>query len=127
MNKKGKIITKEYLESHPNEIFVFGDNTLRIGKGGAAILRDEPNTYGFITKKYPTYADDAFYRPNEYIGIYAIEMSKLKLEIMKNPDKSYLISPLGSGLANRYRIFEEVIDPLLKNDLKNYKNVEFLW
>jgi hypothetical protein len=33
-------ITKKYLENHPNHIFVFGDNSLRQGKGGAASLRD---------------------------------------------------------------------------------------
>ena len=44
-------ITQKYLREHSNEIFVFGDNILRKGHGGAAALRNEPNTYGFITKK----------------------------------------------------------------------------
>lgn len=45
------IVTKQFLDNNPNAIFVFGDNLLRVGYGGAAILRDHPQTYGFITKK----------------------------------------------------------------------------
>ena len=90
---------------------------------GAAELRDEPNTFGFITKKYPSNPLESFYGPEQYLLIYALEMSKLKLEIINNPDKTYLISKLGAGLANRYKIFEKVIEP----NLKKCKNVEFLW
>jgi len=52
-------MTKEYLRAHPEVIFVFGDNLIHRGKGGAAKLRDEPNTYGFITKKYPNNIDSS--------------------------------------------------------------------
>jgi hypothetical protein len=46
-------IAREYLRSHPDHVFVFGDNLLGRGLGGAAALRREPNTFGFITKKRP--------------------------------------------------------------------------
>jgi hypothetical protein len=137
------IITAEYLRSHPNEIFVFGDNNLRKGKGGAAFLRDEKNVYGFITKKYPSNDDDSFYRPDEYENIYWEEIQKLRNHILifngrfmvdKNENiidtkeiyKIFLISKLGAGRANRYHIFEEVIEPNIKKDL-DYENVKFLW
>jgi len=122
-----KFITHEYLEKNPNHIFVFGDNTLRRGHGGAAILRSHTNTYGFITKKYPTYSNNAFYRIKEYKKIYDEEMQKLKTEIQNNPDKLYLISKLGGGLANKHNIFESVIEPNIKNDLQEFGNVEFLF
>ena len=121
------IITKDYLKSHQNEIFVFGDNTLHQGKGGAAALRNESNVYGFITKRYPNNDDKSFYKPVVYAEIYAIEIDKLKNAIESNQDKIFLISKLGAGLANRYNIFEKVIAKFIKNDLSAYKNVKFLW
>ena len=31
------------------KLFVFGDNTYRVGKGGTAAVRDEPNAMGVVT------------------------------------------------------------------------------
>ena len=53
-------------------------------------------------------------------------MGKLINEIINNPDKIYLISQLGGGLANRYKIYEEVVRPGLVK-LLPYKNVKFLF
>lgn len=121
------IITSEYLQAHPTEIFVFGDNTIRVGKGGAAILRDEPNTYGFITKKLPTADDAGFFKPWEYAEVYVKELAKLIEELKTNKDKTYLVSKLGAGLANRFYIWDQIIQPTLKPILGQYKNVRFLW
>lgn len=118
-------ITKSYLRQNPDHIFVFGDNLQRKGKGGAAKLRDEPNTYGFITKKAPNNNDGSFYKPEEYKDKFDFELRKLEKEIMNNPDKTFLISRLGGGLADKYNIREKVIEPGLTR-LKSYDNVVFL-
>lgn len=117
-----KYVTEEFLRSNPNVTFVFGDNLIRKGKGGAAVLRDEPNTYGFITKKYPNNQDESFYRPDEYLSIFYAELLQLAKEIEKNPERTYLISKLGGGLANKYGIYEEVIRTGLKK-LELFENV----
>ena len=44
----------------PNKIFIYGDNDLRTGLGGQAIIRNESNTLGIRTKKKPTHEKDAF-------------------------------------------------------------------
>jgi hypothetical protein len=119
-------ITKEYLRNHPNEIFVFGDNLQRAGLGGAAYLRNEPNTYGFVTKKLPNKKPASYYEPQEYAEIYWEEIDRLKKTIIANPNKIYLISKIGAGLANLNHIFELVIEPNIKNDL-DLPNVKFLW
>lgn len=106
-------ITREYLRANPNHVFVFGDNLLGIGKGGAALLRDEPNTYGFITKKAPNNRESSFYKPEEYKSVFVTELHRLVQEALKHPERTYLVSMLGSKLANRYRIWEEVILPAL--------------
>ena len=122
-----EFITREFLQKNPNSVFVFGDNLIRQGYGGAAKLRDMTNSYGFITKKLPDNRDESFYHPEEYVEVYTKQITKLREVIAANPDKEYLISKLGAGLANRYRIFEEVIEPVIKADLHDLKNVRFLW
>lgn len=120
-----KHITKEFLRENSNVVFVFGDNDLRYGKGGAAVLRDEPNTYGFVTKKEPNNKDSSFYRPEEYWPVFIREMNGLHREILSRPDKIFLLSRIGSGLANRYGIYEKIIVPGLEV-LRSLKNVVFL-
>lgn len=120
-------ITKEYLRKNPNHVLVFGDNTIHRGKGGAAILRDEPNTFGFITKKYPNNSPDSFYTPDEYMFVYGREIRILQNEVDQHPDDLFLIAKIGSNLANKYGIFEEIIEPNIKKDMSKYTNVKFLW
>ena len=45
--------TVEAVRNEPQRLFIFGDNTARIGKGGQAIIRDEPNALGVATKWFP--------------------------------------------------------------------------
>lgn len=125
-NFVGLHLTAKMLTENPSWVFVFGDNTQRSGLGGAAQLRYHPQSYGFITKRCPTYQDTAFYTPEEYQEVYKQELEKLKQEIINNPNKTFLISLLGAGLANKYKIFEKVIQPSIKTDL-DFPNVKFLW
>jgi hypothetical protein len=119
-------ITKNYLRSNPDHVFVFGDNLLHVGYGGAAALRDEPNSYGFITKKAPNNNDKSFYKPEDYLIVFDFELKKLKNHIECCPEKTFLISKIGAGLANRYNIWEKVIEPKILK-LEIYSNVKFLF
>lgn len=120
-------VTREYLEANPDKIFVFGDNLTRKGHGGAAELRDCENTYGFITKKFPSNVDSAFYSVEEYEPVFKKELEKLEACIQENSDKEFLISKLGSGLANKYLIFENVIYERLVELETKYDNVTLLF
>jgi hypothetical protein len=119
-------ITKQYLRENPDHVFVFGDNLLRYGCGGAAALRYESNSYGFVTKIKPDNNENSFYKPSDYYSIYRQEIIKLIDIVLQNPQKTYLISKLGAGLANKYLIWEQIIEPNIKIDL-NLPNVKFLW
>jgi hypothetical protein len=124
---KNFIMTKEFLDSNPKAIFVFGDNTIRKGYGGAAILRDHPQSYGFITKKYPDNEDESFYQPKEYAIVFFDELVKLREKIQDDPFKKFYISQLGGGLANKYNIWEKIIKSGLEKNLQEFTNVVFLW
>ncbi len=52
--------TPELLRANPNKLFLFGDNNTRTGKGGQAIIRDEPNAMGISTKLLPNNTPEAF-------------------------------------------------------------------
>lgn len=122
-----ELITAEWLRDHRDHIFVFGDNMKRIGKGGAAALRGEINTYGFITKKYPNNEDTSFFSLEEYLPIYETEIETLKEILSANPEVTYIISRVGAGLANKYGIWEKIIEPKMEEDLIEFTNVVFLW
>jgi len=125
--KRPEVITKEYLDRNPNLVFVFGDNTDRVGMGGAAVLRYHPQSLGFVTKIHPDNEETSFYTPSNYLDKYLIEIQKLRDEITNNPDKIFLITKLGAGLANAYGIWDKIIEPTIKILLSDFQNVEFLW
>jgi len=120
------MITKEYLANNPTHIFVFGDNKLRYGKGGAATLRDVKNTYGFITKRAPNNKDSSFYKPSDYLLTFTKELTNLIVRIEAEPEHTFLISKLGSGLANKYKIYEKIIKPELEKLAEKYDNVRLV-
>lgn len=45
----------------PELMFVFGDNLLGFGKGGQAIIRNEPNAFGVPTKRKPSMGPGSFF------------------------------------------------------------------
>lgn len=121
-----QIITLSFLRENRNCIFVYGDNTIRKGCAGAAKFRHEPNTYGFITKKLPSQKSEDFFKPQEYRRVFDQELSRLIQLIESSPGDLFLISKIGSGLANKYKIWENVIEPKIQV-LKKHANVNFLW
>jgi hypothetical protein len=120
-------VTERFLDNNPNAYFIFGDNLERRGTGGAARLRQHPHAFGFIIKKFPDNNDTSFYRPEEYSAVFFEELDKLYKFIKKYPDKNFYISKLGSGLANKYRIWEKLIHHNLTLKLENFNNVIFCW
>jgi len=124
---KNITIGREFLDSFPNAYFVFGDNLTRKGEGEAAFLRDHPHAIGFITKKFPDNDDSSFYKPEEYCPVFFEELDKLKKIIETRPDKTFFISQLVEGPANKCRIWQRLIRHNLVRVLKNYNNVVFCW
>ena len=53
-------LSPKLLRENPNWLFVFGDNALRYGKGGQAVIRDEPNAFGIVTKLKPSNTNDSY-------------------------------------------------------------------
>lgn len=124
---KNKIVDDKFLDSNPDCYFVFGDNLERRGKGGAARLRGHPHAIGFITKKFPDNDDSSFYKPDEYFPVFVEELTKLVRIVKSRPNNTFYISQLGSGLANKYRIWEKVVHHNLVSALEKFDNIVFCW
>ena len=58
--------TRSEVQSNRAVLFVFGDNFIRRGKGGQAVIRSEPNAVGIATKKRPSMKEDAFLVDTDY-------------------------------------------------------------
>ena len=70
--------TPELLRANPDKLFLFGDNNTRTGKGGQAIIRDEPNAMGISTKLKPSNASDAFMSDDQLADNKAVIDSDIK-------------------------------------------------
>ena len=127
-------VTADFLSKHPTSVFVFGDNTARVGTGGAAKLRHFDNTYGFITKKTPAHGEaQYYYTESEYVFKYAREVISLGKMITSLPNTTFIISKLGGGLANWgvNNLFMNIIRPtifdLLNQLTKGATNIVYLF
>lgn len=104
---KSKIIyckfwTVKTLEKNRNTLYVFGDNDIREGMGGQAIIRGQKNAVGVPTKKSPNLTD--YYTDKEYYDNKVKIKSAVKkvYKKFKNDKYKYLCLPedgLGTGLA----------------------------
>lgn len=94
------LYTPELLRKHPNIIWVFGDNLSRIGSGGQAIIRNEPNTFGLVTKRNPDHKPGSYMTgiPEDYEAV-ASDLDRLHQLISTGASIVFPSSGLGTGLA----------------------------
>ena len=59
--------TADFIRQNSDKIFIYGDNDLRTGKGGQAVIRGLDNTIGIRTKKGPSNKPIAFYSDKEFV------------------------------------------------------------
>jgi hypothetical protein len=65
---KQKMIFRKDLQDNPSVLYLFGDNSKRVGLGGqAGQMRGEPNAIGVATKREPTSWDYAFFYDTDLI------------------------------------------------------------
>lgn len=112
------------VKSNKHCLFVFGDNDLRLGKKGQAIIRDEPNAIGIPTKKKPTLKDTDFYTDNEIeysTNQIKIAIIKIKEAINHNNYHNVIfpLNGLGTGLSQlptraplTFKVLESLISEL---------------
>jgi len=93
------------VKNDPNKcLYIFGDNDVKKGLGGQAVIRDLPNAWGIPTKKFPNFNPKSYYYDSEYeTNCRNIQnaLDSIKAEVKKEFYK-YLVLPedgFGTGLA----------------------------
>lgn len=92
--------TIQLVKSHPDEIFVFGDNMEKWGKKlGQAIIRPMPNAFGVPTKRAPArYAKAYFSDQDDEIAAIRAALGKLYI-LGRKHTLVFPVGGLGTGLA----------------------------
>ncbi len=118
-----KEYSEEFLQAHPDIVFVFGDNLMQVGRGGQAIIRYEANAFGIPTKKKPSNYDDSFFNDDDFDTAKAAIDSAIEnlLQLIENKALAGVCFPsggLGTGLAKLSerapKVFVYLCDVLLK-------------
>ena len=95
--------TSKLLKANPDKLFLFGDNNVRTGKGGQAVIRDESNAVGISTKLLPKNTSEAFMSDNQLASNKAVidsDIRKAKEKAAK--EGKTIVLPkggFGTGLA----------------------------
>lgn len=104
-----KLITREHVRTHPNTIFVFGDNMQHRGFGGQAkAMRGEPNSIGVPTKWTPRRDPGAYFNDEDWDGGkakggIAHAFDRIEAALAAGRDVVIPIDGLGTGLAELLR------------------------
>jgi hypothetical protein len=90
------------LRANPKLVFLFGDNCKRVGKGGQAIIRDEPNALGVATKRTPAeYFEDGNVRDLQHMLRDLVNVEdQIKTKQVVIPITTEQRISLGCGLSN---------------------------
>jgi len=95
---KVKKLTFALLRKNKDKVYLFGDNLLGRGKGGQAVIRDEPNAIGIPTKKAPSMDEGSFFDDADYLeNVEAID--KAFAQIPKGKEIVLPEDGLGTGRA----------------------------
>lgn len=122
---KQKFIFREDLKNNPDVLYIFGDNTERVGYGGQAKeMRGEPNAFGIVTKNLPDYGYRECYLDETeelHWDIVRQDFRNLKLELSKYKAVVIPSDGIGTGLAELKHyaplIFKYICDNL--NELRS--------
>ena len=115
--------TPTLVSVNPNKLYVFGDNTRRIGRGGQAIIRHCINSFGITTKINPDMRSNSFFNDRQEEFTYVLQgLSALTAIYLYNVYDAIVFpsSGIGTGLS---RLPE--CSPLILNMIDTYFELFF--
>jgi len=83
--------TPELCSLNRDVIFVFGDNARRVGMGGQAVIRKEPNVYGIATKRIGDMHRDSFFREGNEADRKVVEQDLAGLRKLLEEGRTVII------------------------------------
>lgn len=125
-----KWYTEELVRSNPHLLFIYGDNVLRKGKGGQAVIRDQFNTFGIVTKHKPTREEEAYFSDREEEFLLVDQDFRKLRDVILDGLFTGIVLPtdgIGTGLAELPRrspkVYEYIVTHmynLVKEVTKSY-------
>jgi hypothetical protein len=98
-----KFVFRSDLQANPAALYLFGDNTIRVGYGGQAKeMRDEPNAVGVATKRAPGRQDKDYFSDDTFEENCSIIDTDILPAFVHVALRGTLIIPadgLGTGLS----------------------------
>jgi hypothetical protein len=92
--------SKELLQKYPDYLWVFADNLTRTGNGGQAIIRNETNALGIVTKRLPSHTPDAYMTGTDEDYYYVDrDLTTIKNLLSSGSTILFPAAGLGTGLA----------------------------
>lgn len=100
---KQKRIYRADLQANPDILYVFGDNTQRVGMGGqAGEMRGEPNAVGVATKVTPAASPGAYFSDSAYVANCAridADLEPLEAHLLAGGTVVFPLDGIGTGLS----------------------------
>lgn len=100
--------TREDAAERPHLLFIIGDNEMRVGKGGQAIIRGLANVEGICTKRTPGMDNDAYWTDQNFEHhkiVVEADIARVNFKLAHSQQDIVLAAGgYGTGLAylNRY-------------------------
>lgn len=88
----------EIVEKEKGLTFVFGDNSIGKGYAGQAVIRDCKNTFGLVTKRYPS-TDEHAYLSDINLDLIESTFAELDKLISEGAKCVFHVAGYGTGLA----------------------------
>lgn len=94
-------LTVDLCRAIPEAIFVFGDNLVKSGTAGQAIIRNEPNAFGIPTKRYPATTEHSYFHDAKCEKEHVLRSLRTLYERVRDHqlDVFWPTSGIGTGLA----------------------------
>lgn len=89
--------SEEIVLAHPDKVFVYGDNLVKKGKAGQAIIRHLPNAMGIPTKRLPSMHSEAFFSDKKDEGTHIVNSINAIFRAMRAEGKTIVFPANGVG------------------------------
>ncbi len=96
-----KEYTVELVKSEPDRVFIFGDNLVKRGKRGQAVIRSLDNVLGIPTKRYPCMKSKSCFFSDRVDEVIEVKKALLEIEDLVKRNKKIGLphARIGTGLA----------------------------
>lgn len=84
---------------NPDKLYVFGDNLIRAGTAGQAVIRNQYNSFGIPTKRYPATTEHSYFHDAACERNHVLSALRTLYVMGKERTIVFPLDGIGTGLA----------------------------